>query len=222
MATTRPRPMTTSEAATPSPPGRTSGRRSRRWRANAISARLQELSISSTESSRISGLRRVKTPNRPIPNRIAETPTKYSTPTSISRPPSSRAAVVHRRNGSRRPSPASAAGARAAPGAPLGERLRARPGRAAPAAAIPARRRRRRRPAAAPTSPRTPAGSGRGQRHRGVRRAEGVAHVRRPGEALGGDREDDLGHQRAAGDMRRARTATTAVSRAARPPRPPR
>ena len=55
------------------------------WRENEIRARLHAFSISSTESRRMSGLRRVNTPNSPMPNTIADTAMKYSTPTFISR-----------------------------------------------------------------------------------------------------------------------------------------
>src|SRR4029077_1941568 len=69
-ATTRPSPTQTSEAATaitasakiwPAPLCQ--------WRESAISARLPALSISSSESSTTSVLRRIRTPSAPIPNR---------------------------------------------------------------------------------------------------------------------------------------------------------
>src|SRR5580765_7590038 len=72
IATTRPRPTQTSDAATaitarpkicPSPFAK--------WRENAMSARLPPLSISSRERRTMSGFRRMRTPSAPIPNRKA-------------------------------------------------------------------------------------------------------------------------------------------------------
>ena len=74
IATTRPSPTHTSDAATaitasakiwPAPLCQ--------WRENAISARLPPFSMISSESSTISGLRRMSTPSAPIPNRKAAT-----------------------------------------------------------------------------------------------------------------------------------------------------
>src|SRR5205085_11710098 len=73
-ATTRPRPTQTSEAATaitasakiwPAPLCQ--------WRESAISARLPPFSISSSERSTTSVLRRIRTPSAPMPNRKAAT-----------------------------------------------------------------------------------------------------------------------------------------------------
>src|SRR5205814_768837 len=74
IATISPRPTTTSDAATamtasakicPSPPPC--------WRAKAISARFAPLSMISSESSTISGLRRSSTPSAPVEKRKAAT-----------------------------------------------------------------------------------------------------------------------------------------------------
>src|SRR5437660_3748789 len=75
IATTRPRPTTTSDAATaitasakicPSPRPW--------WRENAIRARFAPLSMISSESRTISGLRRSRTPSAPTEKRKAATP----------------------------------------------------------------------------------------------------------------------------------------------------
>src|SRR5579862_6140601 len=72
IATTRPKPTQTSDAATaitarpkicPAPFAK--------WRENAMSARFPPFSISSSERRTMSGLRRMSTPSAPIPNRNA-------------------------------------------------------------------------------------------------------------------------------------------------------
>src|SRR5205085_5204234 len=94
MATIRPRPTTTSEAATamtasakicPAPfPW---------WRAKAISARFAPFSMISSERSTISGLRRRSTPSAPVANRNAETARYQETsgPLTAASPGSARA-----------------------------------------------------------------------------------------------------------------------------------
>src|ERR687886_834949 len=89
MATTRPRPMHTSQAAT------TITTIAKIWpstlphiRANAISAMFAALSMSSRQSSTTSGLRRVSTPPAPIANTSAETTRNQLTFTA--RPPAAR------------------------------------------------------------------------------------------------------------------------------------
>src|SRR5207248_9826278 len=89
IATISPSPTTTSEAATaitvsakicPSP---------RPWkRENAISARFAPLSISSSESSTISGLRRISTPSAPVKKRNAATQRYQVTAGPFTRRPS--------------------------------------------------------------------------------------------------------------------------------------
>ena len=78
----------------PSPRARRSGRRpSRCWRANATSARFAALSMISSESSTISGLRRSITPSAPIPKSTAETARYQGTSGPITRASSSAAFV---------------------------------------------------------------------------------------------------------------------------------
>src|SRR5205814_2592187 len=81
IATIRPRPTTTSEAAIAiTAIAKTWPSSWPRRRANAISARFAPLSMISTESRMISGLRRTSTPSAPVTNRSAAR-TRYQ-PTS--------------------------------------------------------------------------------------------------------------------------------------------
>src|SRR4029453_17157925 len=89
-ATTRPSPTQTSDAATaitvsakiwPAPLCQ--------WRESAISARLPAFSISSSESSTMSVLRRMSTPSAPIPNRTAAVARYQATSGPDIRPPAS-------------------------------------------------------------------------------------------------------------------------------------
>src|SRR5512133_1692139 len=77
IATIRPRPTTTSEAATAiTASAKICPVSSPWWRANVISARFAPLSMISSESRTISGLRRSSTPSAPVENRKAAT-TRY-------------------------------------------------------------------------------------------------------------------------------------------------
>src|SRR3990172_2198202 len=74
IATISPRPIATSAAATAiTESAKIWPARSPCWRANAISVRFAALSMISSESRTINGLRRIITPSAPIPNRSAAT-----------------------------------------------------------------------------------------------------------------------------------------------------